>query len=84
MKQTNGLYPAPLRTMESVRAGLDEGGKKGERENFGELIESSESKGLISLFHGQTECKKNEFGAPANASKTYVTASLGLASWGRG
>jgi len=81
MKQTNGLYPAPLRILESVRAGLDEGtegGYKAEREKFGELVEGSESKGLISLFHGQTECKKNKFGAPANPSKTLGILGAGL------
>ena len=36
---------------------------------FGELVATSESRGLISLFHGQTECKKNKFGPPENPSK---------------
>ena len=38
MKQTNGLYPAPLKILEAVRAGLDGGpdaGYKAEREKFG-------------------------------------------------
>merc|ERR1719516_377876 len=81
LKQTNGLYPAPLRILESIRAGLDDGkdgGYKAEREKFGQLVESSESKGLISLFHGQTECKKNKFGAPANPSKTLGILGAGL------
>jgi len=81
MKQTNGLYPAPLRILEAVRAGLDEGaegGYKAEREKFGELVATPESKGLISLFHGQTECKKNKFGAPANPSKTLGVLGAGL------
>jgi len=81
MKQTNGLYPAPLKILEAVRAGLDEGkegGYKAEREKFGELVATTESKGLISLFHGQTECKKNKFGAPANPSKTLGILGAGL------
>jgi len=81
MKQTNGLYPAPLRILEAVRAGLDEGtdgGYKAEREKFGELVATSESKGLISLFHGQTECKKNKFGKPDNPSKTLGILGAGL------
>jgi len=81
MKQTNGLYPAPLKILEAVRAGLDEGaagGYKAEREKFGELVATSESKGLISLFHGQTECKKNKFGKPANPSKTLGILGAGL------
>jgi len=81
MKQTNGLYPAPLKILEAVRAGLDGGpaaGYKAEREKFGELVATSESKGLISLFHGQTECKKNKFGKPDNPSKTLGILGAGL------
>ena len=54
--------------LQVIRAGLDEGasgGYKAEREGFGELCVTPESKALISLFHGQTECKKNKFGKPA-------------------
>ena len=72
MKQTNGLYPAPLKILDVVRTGLDKGpveGYRAEREGFGELAATSESKALISLFHGQTECKKNKFGKPAKRSK---------------
>merc|ERR1712045_331147 len=67
--------------MEAVRAGLDGGasaGYKAEREKFGELVATSESKGLISLFNGQTECKKNKFGKPANPSKTLGVLGAGL------
>jgi len=81
MKQTNGLYPAPLKILEAVRAGLDGGpdaGYKAEREKFGELVATTESKGLISLFHGQTECKKNKFGKPENPSKTLGILGAGL------
>merc|ERR1719398_101166 len=65
MKQTNGLYPAPLRILEVVREGLDKGAAKGyeaEHTKFGELCVTPEAKGLISLFHGQTDCKKNTVG----------------------
>ena len=81
MKQTNGLYPAPLKILEVLRAGADggpEAGYKAEREKFGELVATTESKGLISLFHGQTECKKNKFGKPANPSKTLGILGAGL------
>lgn len=85
MKQTNGLYPAPLRILEAVRAGLDkgpEGGYEAERTKFGELVVTSEAKGLISLFHGQTECKKNHFGAPAK--RTHTVGILGAGLMGAG
>ena len=29
MKQTAGLYPAPLKIMEVIRTGIEEGGKAG-------------------------------------------------------
>ena len=72
MKQTNGLYPAPLKILEVLRTSLDKGsdaGYKAEHEGFGELAATSESKALISLFHGQTECKKNKFGKPAKRTE---------------
>lgn len=46
---------------------MDKGNKEGyeaESKGFGELAMTPQSKGLISLFRGQTECKKNRFGAP--------------------
>ena len=67
MKTTNGLYPAPLKILDVLRTTLDKGQKEGykaEREGFGELCATSESEALISLFRGQTECKKNKFGKP--------------------
>merc|ERR1712200_404334 len=81
MKQTNGLYPAPLKILEVLREGLDEGAAKGyiaEHTKFGELCVTPEAKGLISLFHGQTECKKNKFGAPAKRSNTLGILGAGL------
>jgi len=81
MKQTNGLYPAPLRILEVVREGLDKGAAKGyeaEHTKFGELCVTPEAKGLISLFHGQTDCKKNKVGAPAKRSNTVGILGAGL------
>merc|ERR1719397_2280452 len=87
MKQTNGLYPAPLKILDSIRAGLDGGPTKGyeaERTKFGELVATSESRGLISLFHGQTECKKNKFGPPAKPNFTTVLKDMSSAGLARG
>ncbi|MCL4149849.1 UNVERIFIED_CONTAM: hypothetical protein GTU68_051787 [Idotea baltica] len=81
LKQTNGLYPAPLKILEVVRAGLDKGmteGLKEEAKGFGQLGMTKESKGLISLFHGQTECKKNKFGKPEKPVKTVAVLGAGL------
>lgn len=72
MKLSGGLYPAPLKILEVVRAGLDKGetaGYEAEAKAFGQLAVTPQSKGLISLFFGQTACKKNRFGAPKNAVK---------------
>ena len=72
MKQTNGLYPAPLKILEVIRTGLDKSSSEAyaaEAKGFGELAMTSESAALISLFHGQTECKKNKFGKPQKPSK---------------
>merc|ERR1719322_2107828 len=61
--------------------GLDNGPAKGyaaESKGFGELTVTNESKALIGLFHGQTECKKNKFGKPANPSKSIGILGAGL------
>ena len=65
--KTAGLYPAPLKILEVLRAGQDKGKSAGyvaEHVGFGELAATTESAALIGLFHGQTECKKNKFGKP--------------------
>jgi enoyl-CoA hydratase / long-chain 3-hydroxyacyl-CoA dehydrogenase len=72
MKMSGGLYPAPLRILDVVRVGADKGfeaGLEAERNAFGELSQTTQSKGLIGLFRGQTECKKNRFGTPERPTK---------------
>lgn len=72
LKKTNGLYPAPLKILEVIRIGLDKGpaaGFEAEARGFAQLAMTPESKGLISLFFGQTACKKNRFGDPKSATK---------------
>jgi enoyl-CoA hydratase/long-chain 3-hydroxyacyl-CoA dehydrogenase len=81
MKMSKGLYPAPLKILEVVRTGLDKGvqaGYEAEANGFGELVMTPESKGLISLFHGQTECKKNRFGDPQRPAKNLAVLGAGL------
>ena len=36
---------------------------------FGQLAATNESKALIGLFNGQTECKKNNYGKPQRETK---------------
>lgn len=79
MKMSGGLYPAPLRILDIVRVSSDKGfeaGLEAERIAFGELSQTSESKGLIGLFRGQTECKKNRFGAPTRKINNVSCSSL--------
>ncbi|KAK0079886.1 hypothetical protein PV325_000664 [Microctonus aethiopoides] len=81
MKLTNGLYPAPLKILEVIRTGLDKGRNAGydaEAHGFASLAMTPECKGLISLFFGQTACKKNRFGAPANEVKKISVVGAGL------
>ncbi|XP_055028669.2 trifunctional enzyme subunit alpha, mitochondrial [Misgurnus anguillicaudatus] len=81
MKQTKGLYPAPLKIIECVKTGIEQGPNAGylaESQNFGKLAKTSESKALIGLYHGQVTCKKNRFGTPAKDVKTLAVLGAGL------
>ncbi|EFA04382.1 Trifunctional enzyme subunit alpha, mitochondrial-like Protein [Tribolium castaneum] len=81
MKMSGGLYPAPLRILEVIRTGIDKGPKAGyeaEARAFGELAMTPQSKGLMGLFRGQTECKKNRFGKPSKEVKTVAVLGAGL------
>ncbi|KAI7804835.1 hydroxyacyl-CoA dehydrogenase trifunctional multienzyme complex subunit alpha b [Triplophysa rosa] len=81
MKQTKGLYPAPLKIIECVKAGLEQGQNAGylaESQNFGKLAMTSESKALIGLYHGQVICKKNRFGTPEKDVKSLAILGAGL------
>jgi enoyl-CoA hydratase/long-chain 3-hydroxyacyl-CoA dehydrogenase len=58
--------------LDVVRTGLEKGqsaGYEAESIAFGELAVTPQSKGLIGLFRGQTECKKNRFGVPKQSIK---------------
>lgn len=81
MKLSGGLYPAPLRILDVVRTRLDKGEEEGfraEAKAFGELAMTPQSKGLIGLFRGQTQCKKNRFGKPTQEVKTVAVLGAGL------
>lgn len=53
-------------------------GYEAERNGFGELSATPQSKGLIGLFRGQTECKKNRFGPPPTKAKNVAVLGAGL------
>ncbi|XP_036406347.1 hydroxyacyl-CoA dehydrogenase trifunctional multienzyme complex subunit alpha a [Megalops cyprinoides] len=81
MKQSKGLYPAPLKIIECVQAGVEQGADAGylaESQNFGKLAMTSESKALIGLYHGQVVCKKNRFGTPEKEVKNLAILGAGL------
>uniref|UniRef100_A0A8C5TG39 Trifunctional enzyme subunit alpha, mitochondrial n=1 Tax=Malurus cyaneus samueli TaxID=2593467 RepID=A0A8C5TG39_9PASS len=80
-KQTKGLYPAPLKIIEVVKTGLDQGNDAGyliEAQSFGQLAVTKESKALMGLYHGQVQCKKNKFGTPQKEVKTLAVLGAGL------
>ncbi|CAF0766005.1 unnamed protein product [Adineta ricciae] len=73
--QTQGLYPAPLRILDVIKQTLEHGitvGFSAEAEAFADLGMTNESKALISLFHGRTECKKNKYGKAQREVKTFA------------
>ncbi|MBN3297623.1 ECHA enzyme, partial [Amia calva] len=81
MKQTKGLYPAPLKIIETVQAGIEQGSDAGylaESQNFGKLAMTNESKALIGLYQGQVTCKKNRFGTPQKEVKSLAILGAGL------
>ena len=70
-----------MQILDVVRAGIDKGplvGYETEAQSFGELSATPESKGLISLFRGQTECKKNRFGKPTINVQSVAVIGAGL------
>ncbi|XP_045665206.1 trifunctional enzyme subunit alpha, mitochondrial isoform X1 [Ursus americanus] len=80
-KQTKGLYPAPLKIIDVVKTGIEQGSDAGylsESQKFAELTMTKESKALIGLYHGQVLCKKNKFGAPQKEAKHLAILGAGL------
>ncbi|XP_041105750.1 trifunctional enzyme subunit alpha, mitochondrial-like isoform X1 [Polyodon spathula] len=81
MKQTKGLYPAPLKIIEVIQTGIEQGSDAGylaESQKFGELAMTRESKALIGLYHGQVACKKNKFGTPQKEVQRLAILGAGL------
>uniref|UniRef100_A0A8C2ZVQ2 Trifunctional enzyme subunit alpha, mitochondrial n=1 Tax=Cyclopterus lumpus TaxID=8103 RepID=A0A8C2ZVQ2_CYCLU len=71
MKQSKGLYPAPLKIIEVKHWSHI-------FKNFGQLARTSESGALIGLYHGQVACKKNHYGVPQREVKTLAILGAGL------
>uniref|UniRef100_A0A8C6Q8Z7 Trifunctional enzyme subunit alpha, mitochondrial n=1 Tax=Nannospalax galili TaxID=1026970 RepID=A0A8C6Q8Z7_NANGA len=79
--QTKGLYPAPLKIIDVVKTGLEQGSDAGylaESQKFGELAVTRESKALMGLYSGQVLCKKNKFGVPQKNVQHLAVLGAGL------
>ncbi len=87
LEQSRGHYPAPLRAIEVVRVGIEQGVKAGfdaEARAVAELATSRISKNLVHVFH-LTENAKKETGLPgAEPRKVTSTAVLGAGAMGGG
>jgi 3-hydroxyacyl-CoA dehydrogenase/enoyl-CoA hydratase/3-hydroxybutyryl-CoA epimerase len=62
LEKTHGNYPAPLRILEVVQAGLAHGAERGyelESAAFGDLVATAEARQLINLFFATNELKKD-------------------------
>jgi 3-hydroxyacyl-CoA dehydrogenase/enoyl-CoA hydratase/3-hydroxybutyryl-CoA epimerase len=62
MTQTHGHYPAPRRAIEAIQIGVEHGRAAGfaaEIRFFAELVQTPESKALLSLFFGSQELKRD-------------------------
>jgi 3-hydroxyacyl-CoA dehydrogenase/enoyl-CoA hydratase/3-hydroxybutyryl-CoA epimerase len=87
LEQSRGHYPAPLRAIEVVRVGIEQGVKAGfdaEARAVAELATSKISKNLVHVFR-LTENAKKETGLPgAEPRKVKSTAVLGAGIMGGG
>ncbi|KNC86062.1 hypothetical protein SARC_01785 [Sphaeroforma arctica JP610] len=89
MKSTGGKYPAPFKIIEAVEAGLDKGFEAGLRQEaigFGELTQTPEADGLMSIFFGQRACKRipKQFGKVDKPAKNIAVIGAGLMGAGIG
>ncbi|MEF1172412.1 3-hydroxyacyl-CoA dehydrogenase NAD-binding domain-containing protein, partial [Vibrio sinaloensis] len=85
-EKTRGNYPAVDAILEVIRYGLEKGfeqGQKKEAERFAELVMTSESKALRSIFFATTEMKK-ENGSDAEPLSVKRAAVLGGGLMGAG
>jgi 3-hydroxyacyl-CoA dehydrogenase/enoyl-CoA hydratase/3-hydroxybutyryl-CoA epimerase len=87
LKKTMGNYPAPLRILECVEIGVEEGMEKGldaEAVKFEELILTNESRQLINIFFNMTNKKKNPYEGKAEIKPLNTIAMVGAGFMGAG
>jgi 3-hydroxyacyl-CoA dehydrogenase/enoyl-CoA hydratase/3-hydroxybutyryl-CoA epimerase len=78
LEQTRGQYPAPLRAIEVVRVGIEDGVRAGfdaEARAVAELATSRISKNLVHVFR-LTEDAKKETGLPGGEPRAVATAAV--------
>lgn len=88
LKKTKGHYPAPIRALDAIEAGVTKGAEQGyrvEAQGFGELVVSDVAKRLIEIFFATTAMKK-ESGVDGNTHARAVqrVAVLGGGLMGSG
>ena len=85
--KTKGNYPAPLKIIECIKAGIEESSAKGfqvEADNFAELAMSPESAQLRNLFFATTAMKKEQGVEGVAPQKIAKAAVLGGGLMGGG
>jgi len=81
MRQTRGLYPAPLEIIDSVEFGWRKGVLKGiekDIDRFVKLVMTPEAKSLMNIFFGITDLKKNPYKNKAKDVKKLAVIGTGL------
>lgn len=87
LAKTHGNYPAPLKILEAIEAGISGGINKGldvEAKAFGELCMTAESKALRSIFFATTAMKKETGAGDVKPRKVQKAAILGGGLMGGG
>lgn len=84
LAKTGGNYPAPLRALEVVRTGLEDGLARGlaaEAQGFGELAMTDVSRRLVEVFFATNALKKDD-GVPAGMGTARPVRRLGVVGGG--
>jgi len=87
LSQTKGNYPAPLKIIDCIRAGVEQAPSKGyqmEADHFGQLVMSDVSAQLRQLFFATTDMKKEQGVEGVEPKKITNTAVLGGGLMGGG
>jgi 3-hydroxyacyl-CoA dehydrogenase/enoyl-CoA hydratase/3-hydroxybutyryl-CoA epimerase len=87
LSKTQGNYPAPLKILDVIKTGVDNGMQAGlaaEAKAFGELCMTKESAALRSLFFATTQMKKESGAGDTKPNKVRKAAVLGGGLMGGG